>query len=57
MTEAQANMLLVQHRAHYVTTKNSVEWWRLPSGEWLGKRALGNGYYEVRRFSAGSCGC
>jgi len=50
-------MLLAQHGARYVTTKNGVDWWRLPSGEWLGKRALGNGYFEVRRFGANACGC
>lgn len=57
MTEAQVSMFFAQAQARYVTSKDGVEWWRLPSGEWLGKRALGNGYFDVRRFPANACGC
>lgn len=57
MTEAQVSVLLARLGASYVTTKNGVEWWRLPSGEWLGKRRLANGAFEVRRFPPNSCGC
>lgn len=57
MTPAQAAILLVQLGATHVRTVNGTEWWRLPTGEWLGKRTLPNGAVEVRRFPANACGC
>lgn len=57
MTPQQAAQLLQQHGAAFVTTKDGVEWWRLPDQTWLGKRALQNGLVEVRKFTANACGC
>jgi hypothetical protein len=57
MNEAQVSMLLAANRATYVKTQGDVQWWKLPSGEWVGKRALPGGLFEVRRFSANACGC
>ena len=57
MNEAQVSQLLVAYSATYVKTQGGVQWWRLPSGEWVGKRALPGGLYEVRRFPANACNC
>lgn len=57
MTPLQFNQLVVQTGATYRTTKNGVEWWRLPNGEWLGKQVQANGTIVVRRFPANACGC
>ena len=57
MTEAQVSQLLVQYSARYVTTRDGVQWWKLPDGSAIGKRALGNGLFELRRFPASACGC
>ncbi len=57
LTEAQATQLFMSHGAVFSTTKNGVEWWKMPNGGWMGKRALGNGTFEVRHFPPGSCNC
>jgi len=57
MTEVQATLLLMQHQATFVRSSSGVEWWRLPNGEWLGKRKLQGGFVEIRKFPATACGC
>jgi hypothetical protein len=57
VTPAQFHQLVVSWGATYKTTRDGVEWWRLPNGEWLGKRQLPNGLLDVRRFPANACGC
>lgn len=57
MTEGQASYTLVQLQATYVTTKGGVQWWRLPTGEWVTKKRLGWDAYELRRLPAASCNC
>jgi len=57
MNEMQANLYLTSSGARFVTTKQGVDWWKLPNGEWLGKRTLPTGLVEVRHFPANACGC
>lgn len=57
MTPLQFHQLIVRMQATYHSTKGEVEWWRLPNGEWLGKRVKPDGTVEVRRFQANSCNC
>lgn len=57
MTEGQAAQLVVQHGATYVTTKDGIEWWRMPDKSWMAVRKFGNGTAEVRHLGANACGC
>lgn len=57
MTPQQAAQQLAALGASYVSSKGNVEWWRLPSGEWVGKMVHANGTVELRRFASNSCGC
>lgn len=56
MTEAQASQVLLQHRATFVTTKDGLEWWRLPSGDWLAVKKSG-GQAVVRQVPKSACNC
>lgn len=50
-------MVLAQYGATFVRTADGVEWWRLPSKEWVGKRMLPNGMVQLNKFPANACGC
>jgi hypothetical protein len=53
-TKAQSDAWLVQRGASYVTTKDGVEWWRLPNRNWVSRKSLASGYVEMREAP---CGC
>jgi hypothetical protein len=57
VTQQQAATYLQSVQATFVSASNGVEWWRLPNGGFVGKRALTNGLFELRSFGAGSCNC
>ena len=57
MTEGQASYTLIQLQAQFHSARGNVQWWKLPTGEWISKRRLGVDQYELRRHPAGSCNC
>ena len=57
MPEGQANALLVQHGATFITKKDGIDWWKAKDGYWLGMRVVSPGFVELRRMSPESCNC
>lgn len=56
-SELQTQQVLAQYGATYVRTANGVQWWKLPSGEWVGKREVSPGLFQMNKFPANACGC
>ncbi len=56
LTKQQSDAQLIQWGAAFVTNRDGIEWWRLPSGQWIARRET-NGMYELRSFPASACNC
>lgn len=57
LTKAQSDAQLIQAGAQYRATRDGTEWWVLRDGRWVGRRAVGQGYFELRVFAANACNC
>lgn len=58
LTKQQSDTQLAQARAHYRGTKDGIEWWWVAArNEWWGRRAVGNGWYELKSFPKEACNC
>lgn len=57
MPTTQADALLSQHGATFVTTKDGIDWWKAADGYWLAKKFVAPGYVELRRLSPEACNC
>jgi hypothetical protein len=56
-TQAQSDALLTQRGATFVADRQGVQWWKLPDGSWIARRATQPGYVELRSFPANACNC